>query len=135
MLPKVIAAMLTAATLCSCAVSPVEPAGLPRTDLTPDIEAAAEKGVRDRLKDPDSAKFSDLVAYQKSPTAIAVCGYVNAKNSLGGYVGASPFLAYVGISKNANGETVYIAAGASLTNGTASDISAFYQVVPLCAPH
>lgn len=45
------------------------------------------------LKDPDSAKFRDLVLVPPSGPGDAgiVCGYVNSRNSFGGYVGFQPF--------------------------------------------
>ncbi len=43
------------------------------------------------LKDPESAKFGELAAV-KYPNGVIVCGSVNAKNSFGGYAGASPFV-------------------------------------------
>lgn len=45
--------------------------------------------VRKQLKDPESARFSH-VTYQKRTNNI--CGYVNAKNSYGGYVGDRSFV-------------------------------------------
>ena len=55
-----------------------------------DIEA----GVRQSLKDPDSAKFSGPIAGAKKENGdIEACGTVNVKNSYGGYVGASPYVA------------------------------------------
>jgi len=49
----------------------------------PDSIAVAHERVKDALKDPDSAKFrSEFVARDG-----AVCGFVNAKNSYGGYGG------------------------------------------------
>jgi len=64
----------------------------------------AEDQVRRALKDPDSAKFGVvyLVASSKAvpppkPEADTVCGYVNAKNSFGGYVGASMFIVFPGL--------------------------------------
>ncbi|MDF2621428.1 MAG: hypothetical protein K0S00_4087 [Xanthobacteraceae bacterium] len=54
--------------------------------------AAVESGVREDLKDPDSAKFSGFVA-TKEPSSgmVTVCGYVNARNSFGGYAGKKLF--------------------------------------------
>jgi hypothetical protein len=50
--------------------------------------AAAHASVRRLLKDPDSARFeSSYIAHTG-----AVCGLVNAKNSYGGYAGASRFI-------------------------------------------
>ena len=48
-----------------------------------------ESNVRAQLKDPDSAKFSE-VTFNRAKGA--GCGYVNAKNSMGGYTGASHFV-------------------------------------------
>lgn len=45
-------------------------------------ESAAKKAVRSNLKDPDSAKFGDFSKYGDM-----ACLTVNARNSMGGYVG------------------------------------------------
>lgn len=54
-----------------------------------------EKGkdsVREILRDPDGAKFSD-VFFHKGPAGIPVaCGFVNAKNGFGGYSGRQRFI-------------------------------------------
>jgi hypothetical protein len=50
------------------------------------------RGVREKLKDPDSAKFVSLSAVKDDKGMVYVCGMVNAKNSYGGYTGMSPFL-------------------------------------------
>jgi hypothetical protein len=50
-----------------------------------------ETGIQARLKNPDSAKFSRLVARTIIGTVLAVCGYVNAKNSSGSYIGNLAF--------------------------------------------
>lgn len=55
----------------------------------PSLESEAKRAVRQGLIDPDSAKFESVFTNQKSG---AVCGFVNAKNRMGGYVGASPFV-------------------------------------------
>ena len=49
-----------------------------------------ESAVKDSLKDPESARFYDLKRFSNGNA----CGYVNAKNSYGGYDGKKPF-AYV----------------------------------------
>ena len=49
--------------------------------------------VKSRLKDPDSAKFSNEEVYQWQSGSYAMCGYVNAKNSFGGYAGNVRFVA------------------------------------------
>lgn len=57
---------------------------------------AAKKAVVGRLNDPDSAKFGKIVYRENG----YVCGYVNAKNQLGGYVGEREFMA-VGVPAKA----------------------------------
>lgn len=56
--------------------------------------SAIVDGVKGGLKDPDSAKFSEvrLIAFPETPKDFAVCGSVNARNSFGGYVGPMPFI-------------------------------------------
>lgn len=54
--------------------------------------ATVHSGVTNSLKDPESARFGNgLVAGRSSKGVITVCGYVNAKNSFGGYTGMTPF--------------------------------------------
>ena len=48
----------------------------------------AERLVRAQLKDPESAKFSGVIM---RPNGLVICGYVNAKNSFGGYTGNKEF--------------------------------------------
>jgi hypothetical protein len=48
--------------------------------------------VKNTLKDPDSATFKDVLAVKSSDKNITFCrGMVNAKNSMGGYVGYRSF--------------------------------------------
>lgn len=66
--------------------------------LTPHQLSSPQKdalfdGVRSSLKDPGSAQFGDYVAGLNSKNGIVVCGWVNAKNSYGGYTGKQPYLA------------------------------------------
>lgn len=49
----------------------------------------AKDAVRAILKDPDSAKFKDVQYNRKTGVS---CGVVNAKNSMGGYVGDRAFV-------------------------------------------
>ncbi|MFJ3487725.1 hypothetical protein ACIPL1_30510 [Pseudomonas sp. NPDC090202] len=49
---------------------------------------AAKSAVLKRLTDPDSAKFGKIV-YRESGV---VCGFVNSKNVMGGYVGETAFI-------------------------------------------
>lgn len=54
--------------------------------------AAVQAGVKKALKDPESARFGRMVAGRDKAGVLAVCGYVNAKNSFGGYTGEKPFM-------------------------------------------
>lgn len=47
--------------------------------------------IKGRLKDPDSALVSDVRVVHYAGGRFA-CGEINAKNSLGGYVGYKPFI-------------------------------------------
>jgi hypothetical protein len=57
-----------------------------------------ENFVKNELKDPDSAKFKNLIAGKFSDGRIAVCGEVNSKNSFGGYTGFTLFMVRVSAS-------------------------------------
>ncbi|TIX67946.1 MAG: hypothetical protein E5V25_13940 [Mesorhizobium sp.] len=50
------------------------------------------------MKDPDSAKFGPIRASGRvwnGRKEIVVCGFVNSKNSFGGYTGALPYVGKV----------------------------------------
>jgi hypothetical protein len=49
---------------------------------------AAKQSVKKILNDPDSAKFGKVVYREPG----IVCGYINAKNGFGGYVGEKGFI-------------------------------------------
>lgn len=54
----------------------------------------AEQVVKERLKDPDSAEFTDIEVYPPSGDRPAIiCGYVNSKNGFGGMTGPQRFVA------------------------------------------
>ncbi|MBN8649331.1 MAG: hypothetical protein J0L55_15360 [Caulobacterales bacterium] len=54
--------------------------------LSPKIKEA-QMAVKEKLNDPESAQFENVVI-----SGDAVCGWVNSKNKFGGYVGATMFL-------------------------------------------
>lgn len=54
-------------------------------------EAEVQDLVRTTLKDPESARFESLSVREIDGVRVA-CGVVNAKNSLGGYVGGQAFM-------------------------------------------
>lgn len=51
----------------------------------------AKAKVRDLLRDPQSAQFSDV---RTTGNGLLVCGMVNAKNGMGGYVGKRTFVVW-----------------------------------------
>jgi hypothetical protein len=63
----------------------------PADSLSAEQIVAVEAGVRASLNDPGSAKFSGLVGRPINAPIFAVCGYVDAKNSSGHYVGDFAF--------------------------------------------
>ena len=70
------------------------------------LKLDAEKAVKAMLKDPASAQFSGLYVVFEPPDdgvrRVAVCGYVNARNSYGGYTGKQRFVASGHIGKVAS---------------------------------
>jgi hypothetical protein len=82
-----------------------DPSTLPGYVRPTDAQAIerAKIAVRKNLKDPDSAKFSDI--FRKSQTnkdgvpVDLICGRVNAKGGFGGYTGANPFVYFVAENK------------------------------------
>src|SRR4051812_42797430 len=48
----------------------------------------AQEAMRKRLRDPSSAQFETVYITETG----VVCGFVNAKNSYGGYAGKTPFV-------------------------------------------
>jgi hypothetical protein len=87
------------ATSDSASNRPAE-AGAPIT-LTSKQEQAVRAGVAKGMKDPEAARFGDKMAgAQKADGTITVCGYVNGKNSYGGYVGMSPFVGLLADTPN-----------------------------------
>lgn len=50
------------------------------------------ESVKNKIKDPDSAKFRSVYFHQGADGIPVTCGEVNSKNSLGGYVGYQRFV-------------------------------------------
>lgn len=53
----------------------------------PAQQADYESAVKLKLRDPQSAQFSDVTVNVES-----ACGFVNSKNGFGGYAGRQPFV-------------------------------------------
>jgi len=58
---------------------------------TAEEESAAKAAVINKLKDPESARFGETWAMDGTNGNRNICGYVNAKNSYGGYTGMKVF--------------------------------------------
>lgn len=56
-----------------------------------ELQASAQRAIRAQLKDPESARFSDVFVHQTKDSLTAVCGSVNARNGFGGYDGDKAF--------------------------------------------
>ena len=80
-----------------------KPQAQPQVDLNNILDQAKENLTQD-FYDPESAKFSGIKIYdtttKKGESIYLITGKVNAKNRMGGYVGASDF--YIAISKKDN---------------------------------
>lgn len=86
-------ALCAASVLAGCQTAPPRP---PQPPLKPIVlsesqKVAVEEGVKSQLKDPESARFGTTIAGADAEGTITVCGWVNAKNSYGGYTGEQPF--------------------------------------------
>lgn len=112
--------LVTCATLGGCASGSYDPFSVPRNSSlsvvasyassvkrflasgTPeDAIKKAQEAVANSLKDPGSAQFRN-VRLKPYLDGQVVCGEVNGKNSYGGYVGFSPFVA------STNSATLYV---------------------------
>ena len=64
-------------------VSPVRP--------NPNLVATSKSTVADAMRDPESARFRNIVSYKVANGDVIICGEVNARNGFGGYAGYSTF--------------------------------------------
>lgn len=85
------------ALLISGCASPNQQSAYQDGPYTPYKLTHAEKdvvmrGVRGGMKDPVSAIFGEMAAGKSPKGVITVCGYVNGRNSFGGYVGMQRFM-------------------------------------------
>ncbi|MEJ8573457.1 hypothetical protein [Microbaculum marinum] len=87
------AALAFAAAASSCAPPPSPPSPIQLSPVTLSAKQVAivQSDTRKRLKDPESARFGVFAAGADQNGQISVCGYLNAKNSFGGYIGEKPF--------------------------------------------
>lgn len=82
--------LLGACVFLSACATAAPPVATQAIELSADQVAAVQAGLRASLKDPDSARFGPMKA-SRAGDAIYVCGYVNAKNSYGGFTGMQSY--------------------------------------------
>ena len=81
---------LTALLLSACVMNTIEAETVPIKDRA--VIEKAKGLVADRMRDPEATRFKDDVsAYMTKQGDYIVCGTLNAKNAMGGYVGYKPF--------------------------------------------
>lgn len=83
-----------------CVSQPTTPTRPPvtwtRDAATADEKETAKAQVLKVLKDPDSARFGEIWALNGTNGHRTVCGYINARNSFGGYTGNKVFTTATG---------------------------------------
>lgn len=89
---RVIGVLAACVVLSACQTQPAPQEIYTPKELTAAQVTAVQNGVRGALKDPESARFGSIVAGTNSKGTIISCGWVNAKNSFGGYTGEKPFM-------------------------------------------
>lgn len=125
---RIASAVILTSLLAGCASVGVDPAAsVPRSPYP--LSAAATKviqdGVRKSLKDPNSAMFGTMVAAKGAGDAgVYVCGYVNAKNSFGGYTGDTPFMGLLAVDDKKGP----FAFGLTGMGGTDTETAVIYQM-------
>ncbi|MGV8987788.1 MAG: hypothetical protein ACOH2H_16060 [Cypionkella sp.] len=82
-------ALLATATLSACGPS-IDVTAAPVHLNASTINAAHTAAAHD-LFDPSSAQFREDSTFRLSNAEVVVCGQMNAKNRLGGYIGFSPY--------------------------------------------
>lgn len=93
--PILLCAIAIALAGCNNAPKRVDAPPEPTTPitLTPAQLAKLKEAVARGLKDPESARFGEVMVATQDSANIHVCGTVNAKNSYGGYGGSKIFYA------------------------------------------
>lgn len=108
-------ALLSATAVCAKDKAPPPPAPAEHPDWAK-VRATAENGIKTSLFDPSSAQFTYTSGFQWGYTkpilggkkwGWVACGNMNAKNRLGGYVGAQAFV----IRSDEGGNVTWVADG------------------------
>ena len=84
------ALLSVAAITTAAAAASAQATGEPSLD---EFRAVYEAAIKDELKDPDSARFDWPYHFSRESNGFLTCGYVNARNSYGGFTGKTPIVA------------------------------------------
>jgi hypothetical protein len=97
--------ILSMLALCGCNTASLDGGSLvpeaasPGSPPKPEIVGALQSVAAKQLKNPNSARWERMQQATRPNVAgkpmDVVCGYVNAKNSFGRYIGAKPFVYFV----------------------------------------
>ena len=114
-------AAIAAVALCSTAAS-----ALPSKPLTVAHKKQIAAAVTEKLKDPDSAKFRWPAVQEWG----LYCGWVNAKNSYGGYTGFKPFMITGGVGGGPKSDGSFLIMSTDLGDGDDASV-----VETMCRRH
>lgn len=84
--------LLLAIVLTWTGQAQAQPDSWSRYDLSISQRTDVQMVIKYSLKDPGSAVFGPISAARKNDGIVVVCGWINAKNSFGGYTGNRPFI-------------------------------------------
>jgi hypothetical protein len=100
-----------------------------RLEFRTEVEAVLRMNLKSSLKDPESARISDVVLYRDRlgdddlAGHYSLCGQINAKNGFGGYTGDVGFVSSAWFKKSTD-EGGPLQAGPSITMDDAVDTDA-----------
>lgn len=98
------------------------------TTLSEQNKQIIARAVKDQLKDPDSAKFK-----WPAPLKFGLyCGWVNAKNSYGGYTGFQPYMVIGGVGTGSKSDGKFLIVGDVTIGSGDDDLMIVYK---MCSEH
>jgi hypothetical protein len=84
--------LILAATMFAAGCAGIDQVG-PEVPVPPAAQRVVGRAAADQMKDPVSAQFRNWHAFT-SQNGLLICGEINAKNSFGGFVGFTHFVAH-----------------------------------------
>jgi len=109
-----------------------------RDEFRSQVGAVLKLDLRESLRDPDSAKYSDVVLYRDQIGGddlaghYSLCGYVNAKNGFGGYSGPQGFVSSAWFKKGTD-EADPLSAGPTIAMDDPIDLTASHTYTTAAA--